>query len=650
MKTSENNYPLPGKTILFCFVLFLGLAGCFSNSATPFNGDYSETIEDRAIFEKLKGEALSDKYSNIEAVKILLDVKTDKLYFIASSKYYFHYDFALNVLNVPYSLGEFNYSSYSSDETRKYILATINYFPLADIYTLEFAGSDLSNPTDISYVFNKIKTNTYFGDSLTILANTLHIQQLINKGDLTVPFITPDVIFKDQQFQVVNEGIAYGYLKKIYDVKNIMDSVKPKDILLINQNPLDLPLCAAIVTTQFQTPLSHINVLSHNRKMVCMMYTESWFDATFKKLENKLVKLTVNKDTFFLEEAKYEDAVKFWKNQPEYKLNKLKSDLSVQSIIDIKNINYTSKDIVGSKAVNFGELNKMKIEGLFNVPEGAFGIPFYFYKEHILQTKIDSLLQILATDTSIQNNSILLEKHLKTIRKAIKNAPLDQNLLQSVENKIRANNFGKTYRFRSSTNAEDISGFNGAGLYDSKTGILNDSSKSIENAIKEVWASTFTYRAYNERSIFNIEESSVCMGILVHRSFPEETANGVAITKNLYRTEFPGFVVNVQIGEISVVEPGDSIICDQFVVYNTIELGDRSDHIAADYITFSNQNNGIPVLSEEQINILYLALGEIKSYYYTRHSTNSGYRDYSLDIEFKFDGLKGLYIKQVRPY
>lgn len=650
MKTPISANKITRKYLILFLLLNSVLLGCFSNTNSTFNGDYSKDIPDRAMFEKLKGKALSDKYSDIEAVKVMLDVRSDKLYFIASSKYYFHYDFALNFLGVPHTLGQFNYSSYSSGESRDFILATINYFPFADLYTLEFAGSDLSNEEDISRIFNRIKINTFFGDSMTLLANTLHIQKLINDSKLHLPYTTPDIIFKNQQFQCVNEGIAFGYLKKISDIKNITDSIGARDILLINQNPLDLPLCAALVTTQFQTPLSHINVLSHNREMVCMMYTESWFDQNFKFLENKLIKLTVRKDTFIMEEAKYEEALKFWKNQPELKLKKLSSDLSVQSIQDIENISYKSMPVVGSKAANFGELNKIKIKGGFNVPEGGFAIPFYFYKQHIKNHMIDSLLNLLETDSSIQQNTDLLDEHLKAIRKAIKNTPLDQNLLKSVESKIRSGDYGKAYRFRSSTNAEDLNGFNGAGLYDSKTGILNDSVKSIEKAIKDVWASTFTYRAYNERNIFNIEESSVCMGILVHRSFPNESANGVAITKNLYRDAFPGFVINVQIGEISVVEPDDSIICDQFVVYNTIELGDRGDHIAADYITFSNQNGGKPVLSEEQINTLYIALGEIKSYYYTRHSSHNGYQVYGLDIEFKFDGIKGLYIKQVRPY
>lgn len=140
------------------------------------------------------------------------------------------------------------------------------------------------------------------------------------------------------------------------------------------------------------------------------------------------------------------------------------------------------------------------------------------------------------------------------------------------------------------------------------------------------------------------------MGILIHRSFPAESANGVAVTTNLYRPEFPGFVINVQMGEISVVAPGDSIICDQFIVYNTLEIGDRDDNVVADYITFSNQNNGVPVLNNIQIIQLYSALSEIKYHYYsTDKFFMSDFSHYALDVEFKFERGE-LYVKQVRPY
>ena len=64
-----------------------------------------------------------------------------------------------------------------------------------------------------------------------------------------------------------------------------------------------------------------------------------------------------------------------------------------------------------------------------------------------------------------------------------------------------------------------------------------------------------------ERSYFGIDQKSVAMAILCHRSFPGESANGVVITKNLYRKNYRGFVVNAQKGDVSVVKPPIDVTC-----------------------------------------------------------------------------------------
>lgn len=501
MITKHSSTQLILLCLAICISIILFISGCSSTQVAPFNEEYTLTIENKEMFEKLKGKPLSDKYSDNEAVKILYDIAQNKLYFIASSRYKFHYDFALNVLQVPYSLDVFNNSSYGPGPHRKYLLATIDHFRAANIYAMEFAGSDLITAEEIKLLFIKVKEAAFFGDEMKLLINTSHLLDLNKNQVLNLTNIYPDVIFKGQTFQPINKGTTYGYLKKIYDIKNAIDSIGDHDIMVINENPLDLPLCTGVITTQFQTPLSHINILTHNRGTICMVLTSAWNDDHIDSLENKLVMIKVEDDKYLIEEAKLEDALKFWKNNTSIKEIKLTSDLTIQHIIDIKNINIHSENIVGTKAANFGELNKLQEKGLFKTPEGAFAIPFYFYNQHIKQGGIDSLIQILLNDTTLLDNNTLLDKHLKKIRKAIKNAPLDKRLIDEVEKKINENNFGISYRFRSSTNAEDLKGFNGAGLYDSKTGILGDTVKSIEKAIKDVWASTFTYRGYAERNL-----------------------------------------------------------------------------------------------------------------------------------------------------
>nr|MBP8244173.1 hypothetical protein [Chitinophagaceae bacterium] len=208
------------------------------------------------------------------------------------------------------------------------------------------------------------------------------------------------------------------------------------------------------------------------------------------------------------------------------------------------------------------------------------------------------------------------------------------------------------YRFRSSTNAEDVKGFNGAGLYESKTGSLTDPDKPIEKAIKTVWASLWDERAFAERQYFKIDQRSVAMGILVHRAFGEELANGVAVTKHLYRNNYPAYTFNAQVGEISVVTPPDGINCDEGII--ALGRASGSHKVTVEYISRSNLSKDKTVLTDAQVELLAKYLTAIKEHFYYKVERGTG-RDetglmnFGMDVEFKIDALTGkLYIKQAR--
>ena len=93
-------------------------------------------------------------------------------------------------------------------------------------------------------------------------------------------------------------------------------------------------------------------------------------------------------------------------------------------------------------------------------------------------------------------------------------------------------------RFRSSSSVEDIEGFNGAGLYTSYTGYLqpdrladpDDRDKTIERALLRAWGSYWSYEAFEERRLAQIDHMSGAMGLTVHARFDDdlERNNGVA--------------------------------------------------------------------------------------------------------------------------
>jgi phosphoenolpyruvate synthase/pyruvate phosphate dikinase len=287
-------------------------------------------------------------------------------------------------------------------------------------------------------------------------------------------------------------------------------------------------------------------------------------------------------------------------------------------------------------------------------PEGAFAIPMKYYFQHIKKYGIDRLIhQLLASNESLSSQKI--RALLQVIADSIEQSPFDMSLAALIEKKIIQNNAGKRYRFRSSSNAEDLEGFNGAGLYTSETGIVGSKSKSIEIAIKKVWASLWNSRAYEERALAGVNQETVGMAILAHRSFPGEYVNGVAITRNLYRDFDFGFVINIQKGDNSLVKPSDSVSCEQFISYYNTADPFFNNKQAVEYLSLSSLNNNIPLLTREEIFDLTQKLDRIKNRFYLKLKKwkTMQYKDFAMDVEFKFDAVgseRRLYFKQARPF
>jgi len=323
-------------------------------------------------------------------------------------------------------------------------------------------------------------------------------------------------------------------------------------------------------------------------------------------------------------------------------------------LVALKNASLKDISKIGGKAANFAEiLNAFKREKLTApVPENYFAIPFYYYDAHLKNNGLHTYIDSVINDNRFKKDIEFRKLMLDNIRDTIKDAPLDPNLLAEVMSKITVDKRFTSYRFRSSTNAEDLEGFNGAGLYNSYSGKLDHEKKTPSRAIKKVWASLWNFRAFEERNYFKIDHKSTAMGILVHRSFPDEDANGVAITKNIFNRN-RAFVINVQFKEISVVNAESGVIHDQVIVY-PFAFDDKK--YTLEYTNFSNalpEMNG-NVMTDNELYQLADYLTIINTYFYSRvYNCNCDYKEFALDIEFKVDSSVGnriLYIKQARPY
>ncbi|MCB0532395.1 MAG: hypothetical protein H6574_24035 [Lewinellaceae bacterium] len=645
-------------TALLGIVLLTNLpAPALSQSKAPHPKSFPE-LRTPADFDALKGKPINEKYGQVESVKVIWDLKKDKLHFISAHHFKWHYDYCRQELGYWQTRHVFNARNYSTLKTREFVLANINHYPAAKRWTVEFSSADDMTAELASTFMQKLRPACFMGDSLGLFLNT---EKLVGRFDALekqpdFPLVTADQIYAGQVYQALNTKSGYGYLRRM-EAAEIEEKVPGmRDIVVLNGSALDIPAVAGLMTTDFQTPLSHLNVLCKNRGTPFFAQKNIYTDPRIVALENELVFLEVLPDSFRVRKAEQAEAAAAWSKSRPKKQVRLRANTTTRGLQSMSNLSNRSVNLVGGKASNFAVLQRIAKsgKGQWIVPEGAFAIPFAYYVEHMRSSGADSMVQALLKNPQVRNDPQRLSAQLELIYERIRQHPVNPELLRLVEARVRNESPSLRMRFRSSTNAEDIEGFNGAGLYDSGIGIVGDSVKTVENAIRKVWASVWNFRAFQEREFFGIDQENVAMGVLVHRSFPDEKANGVAITKNLYRKAYYGFVINVQKGETSVVSPPPDVICDQLICYSDSDVDFFKSKKIIEYISYSSLNDGKPVLTDDEVLRLTEALAEIKTYYFENiagAAQKKAYRDYALDVEFKFEGPeRQLYIKQVRPY
>jgi len=649
-------FKLKRQVILFLFLCVMVM----SHSQTPSAEcqykkgvkDFLPRIDCPGDYNYLKGKSLTEKFGQVASVKIVYSIRDAKVYFINSTLYPFHYDFCSTVLNNPDELSFFNIKNYSSNPARDYMLVNLNYYSWLGLYGMELMPEDDAGAKDIYSLYQKIAALVYFGNKVRVLAMSPEMEKRL-AAIPNIPVIRSSEVYQGREFVSLNKGKAYGYLRKVKATEVGKTTISKHDIVILDGLPNELPVVAGVLTVPFQTPLCHVSLLCQNRKTPNATYRKAWTDPAIEALLNKLVCYEVTADSFIIRKAGEAEAGAWWLKTESRKTIRLAVDTSIRKITGLQDMSFKNVSAVGGKAANFSELLKIRVDKKpIPLPEGSFAIPFYFYYQHLRENNINRQLDSILANSSLINDPQKLNAALKKLRDAIKAAPVNKVLLEAIRTKMKTGGVYDNYRFRSSTNAEDVKGFNGAGLYDSKTGSLTDPDKPIEKAIKTVWASLWDERAFAERQYFKIDQRSVAMGILVHRAFGEELANGVAVTKHLYRNNYPAYTFNAQVGEISVVTPPDGVNCDEGII--ALGRASGSHKVTVEYISRSNLSKDKTVLTDAQVELLAKYLTAIKEHFYYKVERGTG-RDetglmnFGMDVEFKIDALTGkLYIKQAR--
>jgi len=132
----------------------------------------------------------------------------------------------------------------------------------------------------------------------------------------------------------------------------------------------------------------------------------------------------------------------------------------------------------------------------------------------------------------------------------------------------------------------------------------------------------------------------------VHENYDDELANGVAVTKNPYDPVWPGFYVNVQVGESLVTNPDPNATPDELLISAIGEHGEyETQYIRRSTLT----QGGATVMAPKQIAELTRLLATIHDGFKVLYGKQDD-PGFAIDVEFKVDAHGLLAVKQARPW
>jgi hypothetical protein len=372
----------------------------------------------------------------------------------------------------------------------------------------------------------------------------------------------------------LNPGVAIGRLRIIQSPEQAAGSIDPEGIYVIPETVSDLKPMAGVLTLDSGNMLSHTQLLAANLGIPNARIPSSLLPQLTAREGKEVFFAVTPRGVVILREkaALTPEQQAVWINQPtstptRIRLDTSRLDLTKTDIVRISDLSrQDSGVIVGPKAANLGQLAH-DFPG--RVAQGLV-LPFGIYYEHIRRTlpgetaslaeqikqTYDQAERMRGKASTEQINAFIYPK-LAAFREKIRNMPLipefQQRLIQRLQQDFEWPDGSLGVFVRSDTNAEDLPEFTGAGL--NLTVPNQVGTQQIIQAIKNVWASPFTERAYDWRSRFLVGSEQVYPSVVLMRAVPADKS-GVIATVNLETGNTDEITVNVNEGVSAVVDGG----------------------------------------------------------------------------------------------
>ena len=558
---------------------------------------------------------------------ILLGWDTDRpsLYFINAKQYPYHHTFLEDrgIKRNQAVLGLISYRSVGSENVFHFSVTANLSFVLVDrVYTLLAASMPLLDDNLIFYIPNH---------------QLLDVQpELPLLRESRIDLVFKDDIYGEISFLALNPGEGYGRLQALEPD----DRPHPRDVVLYEALPNELPRVAGIISTVPQTPLSHVNLRAVQDGIPNAFIRDALDFPYVTALLGSYVRYEVTDIGWELRAATPAEAEAHYESSRPAEEQTPQRNLSVTSITPLSEIGFEDWTAFGVKAANLAVLGTLGFpEG--TVPDG-FAIPFYFYDEFMKTHGFYDDVKEMLADEDFRTDFEVQDDRLDDLRDAIKDAESPQWIIDALTAMHAMFPEGTSLRYRSSTNNEDLPGFNGAGLYDSKTQHPDETEEDgISKSLKQVFAGLWTFRAFTERDFYRIDHLAAAMGVLVHPNYSDELANGVAVSFDpIYDTDGV-YYVNTQLGEDLVTNPEEYSVPEELLLRSV-----------SNYIILATSNLVEPgqlLMSDDQLRQLRAHLEVIHAHFEGLYNPAPD-EPFAMEIEFKITSADILAIKQARPW
>jgi hypothetical protein len=408
-----------------------------------------KTVPDASIWNSYSKAVGSDQFG-----KCIIDVKTNDIYFFDVNLFNIHADFVLGVLLkqawTADNIREYN-KNYERDKPR-FILCYLTHHLKVDRWTFSFWEGDKIGADDIMRVKKRL-AETFFIKDIVFRPDSPMQQKVASEvARRGLKIVTNDEIYRSAEFQAFTKGRAVGKLH-VVPVGTAYESLifDRHDIVLLQESYPDITPVAGILATAFSTPLSHVN-LRAGAWGIPNAGDKKARDR-YARLDGKIVYYEVTDLGLTLREATAAELAEL-----EHKIAKARHvDLPRADIASPRLAMLTrmrAKDVVkyGTKAANLGEIVTANLEGVA-VPAG-FGVPFFYYVQHMRQNKLDKKLDAVLGDPRFKPDPAWRKQALEALRAAIIDAPIDPDTLDMIYKRVRVKLGGKGVFVRSSSNSD----------------------------------------------------------------------------------------------------------------------------------------------------------------------------------------------------